>query len=161
MWSLHVHFPHLNLCAATAILGLLLKPQTAFKTGATNATHLYGFHGNQNTLMDLCAATAIFCQLLQSPTALKIGATNVTHLFGIPDRQKSPKASAFFVVPFTLTNWGFSCKKNTTTSVCPSSTICVCKHQKWYEHFVRGTIGTENSLNTHISRLGPEVVTNT
>ena len=46
-------------------------------------------------------------------------------------------------------------------NVCASSTICVCKPQKWYEHFVRGTIGTENSLNTHISRLCAEVVTNT
>jgi len=93
MWSLHVHFPHLNLCAATAILGLVLKPQTALKTGATNATHLYGFHGNQNTLMDLCAATAIFCQLLQSPTALKIGVTNVTHLYGHPGHQQTTQIS--------------------------------------------------------------------
>ena len=39
------------------------------------------------------------------------------------------------------------------TLVSLSSTIRVCRAKKWLDTFVRGTVVTENSLNTHISRL--------
>ena len=71
------------------------------------------------------------------------------------DRQKVPKLQLFLLFPLHWGTGGFHEKK-----VCPSvrlsSTIWVCKTRKWFEHFVRGTVETENSLNTHISRLCSE-----
>ena len=71
------------------------------------------------------------------------------------DRQKVPKLQLFLLFPLHWGTGGFHAKKS--LSVCPfvrlSSTIWVCKTRKWFKHFVRGTVETENSLNTHISRL--------
>jgi hypothetical protein len=77
--------------------------------------------------------------------------------------DKESKSISFFCCSLYTDELGVFMQKkyNVCLSVCASSTICVCKPQKWYEHFVRGTIGTENSLNTHISRLCAEAVTNT
>ena len=75
------------------------------------------------------------------------------------DRQKVPKLQLFLLFPLHWGTGGFHAKK-----VCPyvrvSSTIWVCKTQKWFKYFVRGTVETENSLNTHISRLCTETITN-
>jgi hypothetical protein len=50
---------------------------------------------------------------------------------------------------------GVFMKKKSRLSVCPVRTYCgsVSKTRKWFKHFVRGTLETENSLNTHITTL--------
>ena len=90
-----------------------------------------------------------FCRLSIPTARLRI------NIIGI---DKKSKSISFFCCSLYTDELGVFMQKK---YVCASSTICVCKPQKWYEHFVRGTIGTENSLNTHISRLCAEVVTNT
>jgi hypothetical protein len=57
----------------------------------------------------------------------------------------------FFVVTFVATS-------ALANSVCESRTILAFECEKWLEHSVRGTAGTENSLNTHISRLCSEII---
>ena len=60
------------------------------------------------------------------------------------DRQKVPKLQLFLLFPLHRKSGGFGM----------SSTIFVCKTEKWIKTFVRGRVETENRLNTHISRIG-------
>ena len=130
-----------------------VAPKRCFKTTHTFVFQpIYGFlyshraYAHQNNQMP--TTNLQFCL---SPTLRP----NRRHSIGI---DKKFQSFSFFCCSLCTEKLGVFMQKK---SVRLSSTIWVCKPRKWFKHFVRGTVETENSLNTHISRSSSESVSKT